>query len=263
MARQAPPAPPPRQLIRTLLLGLLLVAAATGVMIWLPYYHDDFWRMHQYVPLGASVATISVILLLTACIRRRRVRHAALIVICLALMLGAAPRLLRQSDHFALTASAKAAFLQSVLEAAPAIYPDTQLVIMTELPIERLRESQIGEFVRKEILNGALYTLYEKSRAPELAYMCFQAPYCSLFTGEPTIYSPRVSKELLRRTLVLQLKEDLSVELMQDPVAYFGWDVRMDYDAGRLYAANAPLPPRAESMLGLPPSVPPSSRGEA
>ena len=54
----------------------------------------------------------------------------------------------------------------------------------------------------------------------------------------------------LKRTLVFRLNDDLSVDLIEDPAAFLGLDIDIPYDASQLYDADAPLPPRATTMLG-------------
>ena len=45
------------------------------------------------------------------------------------------------------------------------------------------------------------------------------------------------------------LNEDLSVELVEDPAEFLGLELSAPYHASALYDADAPLPPRAATML--------------
>ena len=250
LAREEPPAPTTRQLVLSLGCGVMLMAAAAGVMIWLPYYRGDMWRLHQYVPLGASIVIICAALLLTARIRRAQIRNTVVIAICLLLMLPATSRLLRQHNAHIDSANAKARILRQILELVPAPRPDTHIVLVTDLTPPELTDMQVVELIRMDTLDVALQVLYGKSHAPQLAYVCLQRPYCSLFTGDDTIYTAAADGGLLQRTLLLRLNADLSVALIEDLAAYLALDADIDYDAGRLFDKDAPLPPRADSMLG-------------
>jgi len=47
----------------------------------------------------------------------------------------------------------------------------------------------------------------------------------------------------------LALADDYTVDLVEDPAAWLSLNGAAPYDAGALYDAEAPLPPRAETML--------------
>lgn len=75
---------------------------------------------------------------------------------------------------------------------------------------------------------------------------------CGVFAdGEgETIFSSDFPEVLLQHTLVFKVNADLSVELIEQPAAYLGLDSDLPYDPTLLYDQNAPLPPRAVTMLG-------------
>ncbi len=243
------PAPTLRQAAASLGSGLLLIIAAIAVLMWVQFYREDSWRMYVYVPIGASISLFSLILLLTAPIRDRRRRDMAVAAACLLLLIPAASRLFAQQHGFVESAYTKARILYRTIEIAPAIAPGAQLAMLTELNHIELGERGIGELIATDMLNSALHVLYQE-RAPEVAYVCHTMRFCGEFDGKETIFSPSASDDLLGRTLVFLLNDDYTVELLEDPAALLGLDWAADYEASALYDADAPLPPRATTMLG-------------
>ena len=261
LSRQGAQPPSTRRAAQWLLCGTLLLIPSVGVLMWLPLYRDDLWRMHLYAALAAAPALFSLFVLLTARIRQHPRRLAAIIALSLLLIAPGISRLFLQMETFTHSAHAKARILRQVVEIAPALAPDTAVALITPLQRTDLRPLGIYELLHSDMFLSALYAIYHSDR-PQVAYFCVEMDKCSFFDGGATIFTAPAPDDLLRRTLVFQLQEDLSVQLVEDPLAFFGWDMDIEYDAARLYDADAPLPPRVESMLGLPPSVPPSSRGE-
>lgn len=240
--------PTMRQVGVSLASGLLLIIAAVGVLMWIPLYRDDPWRMYLFVPIGAAIAVFSLILLLTSPIRARRLRDFVVAAACLLLLIPTVSRLMLQHNRFVESAYAKARILHQITEIAPAIAPGTQIVLVTPFNHIELGERDIGEFIATDMLNSALHVLYQ-DRAPEVAYTCHTMQYCGEFDGDETIFSPGAPGDLLGRTLVFVFDDDYKVELVEDPGALLGLDAAAPYDAGALYDADAPLPTRAATML--------------
>jgi len=238
-------APTIRQIALSLAAGLALIFAAVAVLMWLPLYRHDPWRIYLLVPIGAALSAVSLILLLASPIRAGLRRNAAVLGVCLLLMAPAVSRLFLQHHHFNESARAKAHVLYQVLEIAPKLEPGTQLALVTDMGHAALRARGVFELLHNDMLNSALYVLYQAD-APEYAYFCHSIDQCGDFSGDETIFD---SADLLARTLVFALNADLSVELIADPAAYLGMDLAPPYEAGRLYMAEAPLPPRARTML--------------
>ena len=216
--------------------------------MWIPLYREDPWRMYLYVPIGAAISAFSLIMLLTVPIRTRRLRDIAVAGACLALLLPLASRLIIQQNRFVESAHTKARILRQIIEIAPAVAPDTQIVLVTEYDHIEMGERRIKDFIHNDMLNSALHVLYQ-DHAPELAYGCHSLQYCGEFSGDETIFSSAASGDLLARTLVFALADDYTVELVDDPAAWLGLEPGAAYDVGALYDAEAPLPPRAETML--------------
>ncbi|MCY4061992.1 MAG: hypothetical protein OXG53_06470 [Chloroflexi bacterium] len=241
--------PSARQIGASMASGLLLIIAAIGLLMWVPYYREDAWRMYQYVPVGAAFVVLSLLLLITSPVLDNLRRQMIVVCLCLLLLVPAASRLFSQHNRFRESAYRKARILHQVMEIAPAFAPNAQLAVITELDRKALGERGIREFIAADMLNSALHVLYE-DRAPEYAYFCHSKKYCGDFSGDETIFSSAAPGDLLRTTLVMVLSEDLSVELVEDPAEFLGLDLTATYDAGELYNAEATLPPRAATMLG-------------
>ncbi len=251
LVRQSDPSqwPAGRDIGRSVLIGFLLVPASVVALLWLPLYANDLWRPFLYVPLGASIALFGVLLAATKRIRNFKYRERVLIVLCLALLIPALSRLQLQGRGHVQSADRKAKILHNVLEIAPRLEPSTQLLIVTPMENEALQQLGIFEFIHWDMINSAFYVLYG-SEAPERAYFCLSWRICSTKGDEETIFDSDAPGELLQRTLVFKLNEDLSLELIDDPVSELALDLDIRYDASTLYDPDAPLPPRAESMLG-------------
>ena len=239
-----------RQAGALFLSGLLFIVPAVGILMWIPYYRGDPWRMYFYAPIGASVALVSALILLTSPIRRRDLRRAAVIAVCLLLMLPAASRLLLQHGKYIESAFNKARVMYRVIERAPTVEPAAQLAIVTDMSLSELSHLGIFEFVHQKMINSAFYVLYGHAR-PESVRFCLSASACGFSDLEPTTGDTGESVNALSRTLVFRLNQDLTVDLIEDPLTFLGLDTDIDYDASELYNPDAPLPPRATTMLGV------------
>lgn len=230
-----------------LLGGIAFVIPAVGVLIWLDQYSGDLWRTYFYVPIGAAVAFISLIMLVTSPIKRSRLRRILVLVICLGLIFPATARLFGQRGRFVASARAKAEMLNDLMRLIPAIEADTRILLTTDMTEDQLNGSDIYEFLYSNDLDNAmLYVLYGNG-VPVQSTFCLTAEVCSTFGGEETMFTS--PNELPPRTLVIEISRDLSVKLIGDPAAYFGLSIDVSYDHSRLYSSDAPLPRRALIML--------------
>ena len=241
--------PAARDVGKTVLTGFVVVPVSAVALLWLPLYAGDLWRPYLYVPLGASIALIGVALAVTTPIRNLKYRQLALIAVWLALLIPALSRLQLQGRSFVESADQKARILHQVLEIAPSVEPTTQLLIVTPMENEALKKLGIFEFIHWDMINSAFYVLYGNG-APERAYFCLSWRICSTREGEETLFSSAAPGELLQRTLVFKLTEELALERVKDPVEFLALDIDVSYDPGLLYDPDAPLPPRAATMLG-------------
>ena len=252
--RDAADEPPTEKLKQTVLLSLLFMLPAVGVLIWLPgYAGDSSWRMYFYVPIGAAVALVCLFFLLTLRVRNAKLRSAIIVVICLLLALPAVNRLLLQREKLTERAGGKARMLYAMLEIAPKLKDETLILMTTSMTDAEFAASDVSEMrVSGGLDDSMLYTLYGDGK-PANSVFCMAPDNCRVFGDERTIFSKGMAAELLPRTLVLVIHADLSVTLIDDPATYFDLPVAVAYDASRLVDADAPLPPRAHSMLGAAP----------
>lgn len=228
--------------------GLLFVMPAVGILIWLPQYAGDLWRMYFYVPIGAAIAACSLARIIVARALPRRYRDAAIIALCLALMLPATVRLLLQHDSAVRRADSKAGMLYQLMRAIPSIEEDTVILLTTDMSKDALAASAIRELrYSNDLDNNMLYALYGNG-VPIESTFCIDQSECSTFGGEETIFTSD-SPELLARTLAINIAADMSATVIEDPAATFGLDARLPYDVSLLYDRGAEIPSRARSML--------------
>lgn len=230
--------------------GILFIIPSVGILIWLEQYSGDLWRTYFYAPIGAGVALFSLIALVTAPIKHRTHRHTAIVVLCLAACAPGIARLFEQQEQLVASADNKATLLRNLLHVAPHIEPDTVLVLLSDLPLEALDATDYYELrYSRELDDSILYILYG-SDAPLRSHFCLEVAPCSHLKVVTDIVAPDWTAEALQRTLFLKLNRDLTVQLIDDPLDYFDIDIDIPYDASQLYKADAPLPPRADAMLG-------------
>ena len=241
--------PTRRQLGLFIVLGLFLLVPAIGLLMWFPLYRFDPWRMLLYAPVGAVIAAFSALLLLTDGIRKRKHRDIIIIGACLLLLAPAISGMFSQLDYFVESANRKSRILHQILEIAPAPTPGIEIALITEMDSPTMRQIGINELLHGDMFYSALRVLYQDN-SPSSAYFCRQINDCSLTISGETIFSSTEPAELIQRTLVFWLRDDLSVELIEDPATFLDLDINVAYDASLLYDADAPLPPRAETMLG-------------
>ena len=172
-----------------LVIGLLFIIPAVGVLMWISRYQFDIWRLYFYVPIGGAIVIFCGVLLLVAPFRRTKYHSAALLAICLLLIIPATSRLLAQHDRHKQSADSKALVLRRILQLVPHPHPDTELMLWTEFDFPGLTEADISELFRRDVLYSALLTLYGGDR-PQTAYFCLSILECGLEEGTPSAYHP-------------------------------------------------------------------------
>ena len=249
-AKDADASPSIRQIGVWLAGGLLFIVPAVGVLIWIEQYSSNLWRLYFYVPIAAAMVIFSLIVLLTVLLVRPRYRNAAMIIFCLILMFPALSRLFLQHEHFVNSANRKAALMRNVLEIAPQVTPDTVIILAAEMSTEQLAATDLADYHNFGNAASVFYTLYQP-HPPAHAALCLPGPWCSYPRDrfDRHLDSDDFIKKYLENILLFKIHEDLSVELVEQPAAYFGFDSDSPYDASRLYNPDAPLPPRAATML--------------
>ena len=238
--------PAPRQIVRAFAAGLFLVAAAVVAMILINY---TVHRMFFYVPLGGSVAVFSLLLLASRLVAERW-RQPALTAACMALFLLCFPRIIEQQARMSLQSESQVGVLRQIVQLAPRPQPGANVVIFFQEEIPAILREQTQR------LSGApasLRAIYHEIDAVSV-FVCEENSICPIRYGGEYPFPAATEADIaqLERTIFLEVRRDLSVELVEDPALRYGWDFPIDYDVHRLYDADAPLPPRAHTMLGLP-----------
>ena len=221
LSREDTAFPSIKQIVLSLVSGLLFTVPAVGVLIWIERYIGDPWRMYFYVPIAAAIAVFSLIALLTAFIARPRYRNATVIILCIILMFPALSRLLLQHERFVDIANKKAIALHDILEAAPQAKSDTALILITEMSEEQFRATAIADLGFRGLVNSIFRTLY--APAPAQVALCLTESQCP--------YPRDFLERHLQNMLLIKIHEDLSVELIEQPSVHFGFGSDSTYDA--------------------------------
>ena len=232
--------PENRQLGLTLVTGLLLVLPSVGVLIWIDYYNNELRGLYLYIPVAAAIVLSCLIALLTAPIAKNRHRNAAIAGLCLLLMLPGLSRLLLQHEHYVTSANNKARILAQIAQLAPAIESQTRVLVLSEMSSEEFHDKHIEAFT-STALGHALYVIYE-GQGSGRGSICPSIENCF-----PLLHR----QEYLKDTIVFTLDRDLNLELVKEPSTMLEAFVGIEYDVSLLYKADAPVPSRAYSMLGL------------
>ena len=241
--------PSPRQLGFALLSGLLFIVPALGVLIWIEKYNSDPWRLYFYVPIGAAIAVFSLIALLTLPIAKLRLRSKAVVLICILLMVPAVSRLLLQHATIVEGANKRAWILAQVLEQAPYIDRRAHLILLTDMTTDELHAQNIYEISRSYLLYRMLHVL-NPDGYPTFASFCQIGSESKCRTSSSVLVNHDTATGFeFNDLLVFRLYNDLSVQLLDVLPAEFGFTVVGEYGPNSLYNPDAPIPPRALTML--------------
>ena len=235
-----------RQTLIALGIGLLFVLPSVGILMWLERYNTELFRLYIYVPVGAAISTIGLLILLSAPVTNLGFRKIILICLWLLLILPAFSRLLTQHDHFVSSANEKAKVLMKMIKQAPAIDPEAYVILLTDRSLDELEALGLFE-LHTNSLDGFYYVIYEGVR-PQIAFMCSEDKNCN-------VRDTPLDEFLLQRDadyskiVLFRLLDDLSVELLRDLPPELSSTQNDSYDPERLIDTSAPLPPRAITML--------------
>ncbi len=233
-----------RQAAFGMLSGMLFVLPSVGVLMWLEKYSFDLRRMYIYVPVGASLAVLSLIFLIASVINNIHLRKAFIIGVCLLAMYPALARLFNQHAHYVSSAKNKAIILRQVIEQAPTIDGDANLILLTEMLGVELRAKGISE-LRTGMLHSAIAVLYEHE-GPDLTFVCIIDKRCFKDElGLPAFHLRDDTDTDFSDIVMFRLNKDLSVELLRE----LGGPSNASYNPDRLIDTSAPIPPRALTML--------------
>ena len=248
-AKDADTFPSVRQISIWLVSGLLLIVPAVGVLIWIERYRDNLWRLYFYVPIAAAMVIFSLIVLLTALIARPRYRNVTVIILCVILMFPALSRLFLQHEHFVNAANIKAQILMQMMEQAPQIDPTAEVILLADMSLEDLEANNIAEFW-ENMLDSAYFVLYQRDH-PQFAFMCLTIiRKCHTSDLKRPRFHYLRQDTSYRDTILLRLYDDGTVKLLDELPQELGSADSGGYDPKRLYDPDAPLPPRAATMLG-------------
>ena len=240
--------PSRRQLRFAVLSGLLLRLPSVGVMMWLERYNRDLWRMYILVPIGAAVALLSIVLLVSSMVRQMRMRTVVTVLLCLFFMFPAISRLFVQKTYFENMADNKVQVLRQVTELAPRFAPDTLVILLTEMGLRELGDNHIYDF-RRATFNASMWILYQDQR-PSYSVLCWDGRMCNSSDWGDEDFDIRDIVTDASQLVLMRLHEDLTVELLRELPPELGLDDRGSYNPDRLIDYAAPPPPRAVSMLG-------------
>ena len=238
--------PSPRQLAFMLAGGLLFILPAIGVVMWLPRRAYGLWRMYVFAPISGAIAILALVSLLASALSPRRRRQAAVIALCLALILPCLARLFQQQAWFAASADAKAHVLMQIVEQAPWFEPHARLIIVTSMSSQDLRDRGLKE-LHSNMLDSAIFMLYQQGR-PRMAGFCMFAENCGSSDIDISADWLAVTQDFSDVAL-FRLHGDLRTELLLELPAELSDRHAANYDPKRLIDASAPLPPRALTML--------------
>ncbi|MCY4540256.1 MAG: hypothetical protein OXE52_18725 [Chloroflexi bacterium] len=235
-----------RQIAIGLLSGMLFILPSVGVLMWFEKYNFDLWRMYIYVPVGAAIAVIGLILLFCSLIEKSRLRNAFVICVCLTAMIPALARLYAQHAHYVNSANNKSAILLQIVEQAPAVDPEVYIVLVTEMLGTELRVKGVSEF-RTGAFLSVLRVVYQDADLKH-AFICIIDKRCFLDQYSTQAFHLKQNTDY-SNAVIFRLNDDLSVELLRELPAELGGSVNVSYNPDRLIDTSAPIPPRALTML--------------
>ena len=229
--------------------GLLLILPAVGVFVWFDKWSRDTWRAMIHVPIGAAIAVTSLALALASLVLSKRLRMGVFIGLCLLLQFPALSRLYVQHDFFVGGARNQATILRNIVALAPAFRADAHVVLLTDMGLKEMGDKWIYAF-RRGVIDPVLWLLYQEARPAE-SVLCWDGHLCnpaSIWGLEN--YDIRDLVKDTGKLVLMRLHEDLRVELLREIPPELGIANPESYNPDALIDYDAPLPPRAFTMLG-------------
>ena len=237
------------QLGFALMSGLAFIFPSIGILILFDLYYDDLWRLYFYAPIGAAIAIFSLIALLTVPIRNIRRRNIAIIILSVILMFPATSRLLLQHEYFVKSANSKAWILRQVIEQTPEIDSGTHLGFLTDMSRKELYEKKIYGLHLSFTWYSMFYILYQDGH-PSFVSLCnIDLEITCQISGDDLTEKIPGEDYVFQNLILYRLHDDLTVELLDELPAEFNYAVHGGYDPHQLYNPDAPIPPRAITML--------------
>ena len=240
--------PPRRSTLGAMLAGLLFILPSIGVLMWTKHA-GDLWRMYIYVPIGAAIFVMGLVVLVSAPVKSARLRQAFVIGLALLLIWPGLSRLYAQQAAIQQNAAAKAGILRQIVEQAPDFQDGAHLILFTTLSHDALERLGIRE-LRYNMFESAMHMLYQ-DRRPLASFMCIYDLGCSRDDN----YLQYIDRDFLgadetyNDVVMFQLHADLRAELLLELPPELRERERNHYDPQRLIDVAAPPPPRARSLL--------------
>ncbi len=220
--------------------GLLLILPSVAILISIDHYIDEVHGLYLYIAVPATIAVFGLIALLTSPIANNRYRNSAITCLCLLLMLPSLSRLFLQHEYYVTSANNKARILAQIAQMAPAIGNETRILVVSDMTDEEFRDKNIEAFT-SSALGHALYVVYG-GQGSGRGSICPSMDSC---------FPLKNRTEFLVDTIVFRMDQELNLELISEPQIIFEEFVGLDYDVSKLFDAEASIPMRAFSMLGL------------
>ena len=238
--------PTRRQLSLSTVVGLFLVLPAIAVLMWFETYQTELFRIYIYVPFGAAAVVISLFLLIVSPIQNRRLRQAALVCLCLIVMLPATSRLFVQHASHVKGANAKARVLSQIVKQVPYFEHSARLVVVTDMSNAAFEDNGISD-LWSNMLDSAIFVLYPEGR-PSISILCRFRDSCSRDDLSKSIRGIEDVTDFSKYVL-FRLHDDLSVELLPRLPTELDSALNHTYNPERLINRSAPIPPRAYTLL--------------
>ncbi len=168
-------------------------------------------------------------------------------------MFPAVSHLLLQHEYFVKSANNKARVLAQLIEQAPQVKSKTHLILLTDMTWDEMRANKVYRLHESYVLQNMFYVLYQDAY-PAFSSFCQIGVVSSCEINGGGLFSYDAAKGFeFRDLLVFRLYNDLSVELLNELPGEFDFTVVDEYHPNELYNPEAPLPPRAITMLGASP----------
>lgn len=252
LSREQVSVPSITRTIGAIVAGTLFIIPSVGVLMWIPLYRNDPWRMYFYVPIGGAIVVFATLVLITRFIPQHRIRQGAILLFFGVLMIPATTRLLNQHDTFVTSSHNKAQVLRSIVEQAPEVSSSTYIILTTSMSNEQLQALEIFEFVRRDMLDSVFSVLYHDN-PPRYAYFCLIDGTCSTTDTHLTLFYPIVQEVDYSDIVLFEVHEDLSVQLVQTLPVELGFpDDVTAYRPNELIDESGIIPMRARTMLRMP-----------
>lgn len=253
LSRESITVPSLPRIIGAIFAGFLFIIPSVGVLMWIPLYRNDLWRMYFYIPIGATIVVIGLVVLITRFITHEQFRRIVVLVITAILIFPSTTRLLSQHATYVTSANNKAKVISEIIEQAPQVDPSTHIILTTAMTNEQLQQLEIFEFVRRDMLDSVFAVIY-RDHPPQYAYFCLIDGTCSTTDAELTLFYPVEQEVNYQNILLFEVYDDLSVKLLDDLPASLGFpEDNQHYNPSLLIHSSTNVPSRANTMLTLDP----------